>query len=151
MTRGQCKQRKRPSSQFLTSNRSSHHVALKVLTADAFDEKHPTFELDILHQISTPSESRGSEHILRLIDEFKHQGPNGVHVCLIFKAMGPDLAKYRKLFPNVKLPVPIAKTIAKKLLLALSFLHETHHVIHCGWSFNIISTCSLVLLTVSKI
>lgn len=120
-----------------------------MLTANAFDEKHPTFELDILHQISTRLENQGTLHILRLIDEFKHHGPNGVHVCLVFKAMGPDLAKYRQLFPNAKLPVPIVKRITRQLLLALSLLHETHHVIHCGWSTNL--NTLLILLIMPKI
>jgi serine/threonine-protein kinase SRPK3 len=105
---------------------------MKILTADAFDKSYPTLELDILHKISPHSDSQGSEHILRLLDEFSHEGPNGVHICLIFKAMGPDLSRYRKLFPDVKIPVPVAKSITRQLLLALVFLHETNHVIHCG-------------------
>lgn len=112
--------------------RNNRHVAMKILTADAFDKSHPTLELDILHKISPHSESQGPNHILRLLDEFSHKGPNGVHICLIFKAMGPDLSRYRKLFPDVKIPVPVAKSITRQLLLALAFLHEANHVIHCG-------------------
>lgn len=112
-------------------SRNNRHVAMKILTADAFDKSHPTLELDILHKISPHSESQGPNHILRLLDEFSHKGPNGVHICLIFKAMGPDLSRYRKLFPDVKIPVPVAKSITRQLLLALAFLHEANHVIHC--------------------
>jgi serine/threonine-protein kinase SRPK3 len=110
---------------------------MKILTADAFDKSHPTLELDILHKISPQTKSQGSEHILHLLDEFSHESPNGLHICLVFKAMGPDLSMYRKLFPNVKIPVPVAKRITKQLLLALAFLHETNHVIHCGSSINL--------------
>ncbi|KAF1920903.1 serine kinase [Ampelomyces quisqualis] len=111
--------------------RNNRHVAMKILTADAFDTIHSSLELDILHKISRYTKSLGSEHILHLLDEFSHEGPNGVHICLVFKAMGPDLSRYRKLFPDVKIPVPIAKSITKQVLLALAFLHETNHVIHC--------------------
>ena len=105
---------------------------MKVLTADAFDKRHPTLELDMLHKVPSQSGSRSSENILRLLDEFSHEGSNGGHICLIFEAMGPDLSRYRKLFPDVKILVPIAKSIARQLLLALALLHEIHHVIRCG-------------------
>ncbi|KAL9063125.1 MAG: hypothetical protein Q9157_008402 [Trypethelium eluteriae] len=44
--------------------------------------------------------------------------------------MGPDLSKFRTLFPNARIPVPLLKKIVKQLLLALSFLHDTHGIIH---------------------
>lgn len=92
--------------------------------------------MDILHQLSSRLDiHQGSRHILALIDEFKHNGPNGDHVCLIFKAMGPDLAKYRKLFPSVRIPIPVMKKITKQLLPALSFLHDANRVIHTGRLF----------------
>ncbi|UNI24634.1 Non-specific serine/threonine protein kinase [Purpureocillium takamizusanense] len=44
--------------------------------------------------------------------------------------MGPDLTKYRRLFPALRIPPPLLKGIAKQLLLALSFLHDVCRVIH---------------------
>lgn len=69
-------------------------------------------------------------HILGFLDEFRHNGPNGQHVCLVFKAMGPDLGQLINAFPRRRLPIPIAKKIAKDLLSALTFLHDTCGVIH---------------------
>lgn len=114
-------------------SRSKRHVALKFLTADSFGSGHDTFELDILrligrHGISNP----GANHVLRLQDEFKHKGPHGNHVCLIFKAMGPDMAKYRRLFPGSRIPLPLMRKASKQLLLAISHLHDTCRVIHTG-------------------
>jgi serine/threonine-protein kinase SRPK3 len=115
------------------SNRSNSHVALKVITADAFDEQHPSFELDIIRKLSSYRGShQGYKYILGLIDEFRHRGPNGEHVCLVFKPMGPDLDKYRRLFTGARIPVPMMKRMTKQLLQALSFLHDTNHVIHTG-------------------
>lgn len=118
---------------------SKRHVALKILTADTFGQGHDTFELDILRHIRNlkhgPTQP-GSRHVLPLIDEFEHQGPHGKHVCLIFKAMGPDMSLYRRLFPQLMIPAPLIKDIARQLLLALSYLHDTCRVIHTGQSLS---------------
>ncbi|KAI1735516.1 kinase-like protein [Xylaria scruposa] len=108
--------------------RTNQHVALKVLTADSFGGVKDTFELEVLKRIT--SRHAESHHVLGLLDEFRLAGPNGKHVCLVAKAMGPDLSKYRKLFPRRRIPVPIAKKISKQLLDALVFLHESCQVIH---------------------
>ncbi|KAM7186317.1 Serine/threonine-protein kinase [Naviculisporaceae sp. PSN 640] len=110
---------------------TKQHVALKVLTADSFGSKHDTFELDILRHIrglDTPH--LGVSHVLGLLNEFEHRGPNGNHICLVFKPMGPDMTKYRRLFPKARIPLPMVKRIATQLLLALDFLHDKCGVIH---------------------
>ncbi|CRK18647.1 hypothetical protein BN1708_012411, partial [Verticillium longisporum] len=85
---------------------TKRHVALKVLTADSFGHQKDTFELDILKRIKAQHiQHAGKCHILGLLDDFEHHGPNGNHVCLVFKAMGPDLSKYRRLFPHLRIPV----------------------------------------------
>jgi serine/threonine-protein kinase SRPK3 len=108
-------------------------VALKILTADSYGTGHDTFELDILRHIRAKGTSHtGASHILGLLDEFEHRGPHGNHVCLVLKAMGPDMAKYRRLFPKGRIPLATMKTIARQLLLALDFLHRTCSIIHTG-------------------
>ncbi|CRK18125.1 hypothetical protein BN1708_012245 [Verticillium longisporum] len=110
---------------------TKRHVALKVLTADSFGHQKDTFELDILKRIKAQHiQHAGKCHILGLLDDFEHHGPNGNHVCLVFKAMGPDLSKYRRLFPHLRIPVPLVKEISRQLLLALSYLHDECRVIH---------------------
>ncbi|KAF4448913.1 Sterigmatocystin 8-O-methyltransferase [Fusarium austroafricanum] len=42
----------------------------------------------------------GSNHVLGLLDNFEQTGPNGQHACIIFKAMGPDLSRYRSYLPR---------------------------------------------------
>ncbi|KAK3944416.1 kinase-like domain-containing protein [Diplogelasinospora grovesii] len=106
---------------------TKRHVALKVLTADSFGHQKDTFELDILKHIKAQHiQHPGKGHLLGLLDEFEHHGPNGNHVCLVFKAMGPDLSKYRRLFPNIRIPLPLVKEISRQLLLALSYLHDRY-------------------------
>ncbi|EXU97719.1 serine/threonine protein kinase domain protein [Metarhizium robertsii] len=110
---------------------SERHVALKILTADSFGHGNDTFEIDILKRIrSEIASDPGRHHILPLLDNFKHDGPNGNHACLVFPAMGPDMSKYRRLFPNLRIPLPLMKDISRQFLLALSYLHDTCQVIH---------------------
>ncbi|KAK3323099.1 kinase-like domain-containing protein [Cercophora scortea] len=112
------------------------HVAIKVLTAGSLPGKHDhqnTFEVDILRHIAIQVTNRrgpGASHVIGLVDEFQHSGIHGKHVCLVFKAMGPDLSRYRRLFPKFRIPLPIMKDISRQLLLALSYLHQTCRVIH---------------------
>lgn len=116
--------------------RTNQHFALKFLTADSFDGRKDSFELEILKHVTIQAgespKVAGSQHVLGLLDEFRHNGPNGQHVCLVFKAMGPDLSKYRRMFPRLAIPIPIAKRISKQLLIALAFLHDDCRVIHTG-------------------
>ncbi|KIH93550.1 protein kinase domain-containing protein [Sporothrix brasiliensis 5110] len=115
-------------------------VALKILTADTYDGKKDSYELAILDcivnkqkayqgQQENRKDPRG-KHVLGLLDTFKHDGPNGQHVCLVFKAMGPNLSQLRDLFPRRRLPVPMAKNVARDLVTALAFLHDECGVIH---------------------
>jgi serine/threonine-protein kinase SRPK3 len=103
------------------------------LTADAYYGQHDTFEPSILERINNMHKAHlGSAHVLQLLDKFKHEGPHGDHLCLVFKAMGPNLADYRRFFPMRRIPIPALKQITRQLLLALSFLHTTCKIIHTG-------------------
>jgi serine/threonine-protein kinase SRPK3 len=114
-------------------SRNDRHVAIKVSTADSFGAENPTYELDILRELSRgPKDHRGYKYVARLLDVFEHKGPNGNHVCLVFQAGGPDLDHYRMVFQNCRIPITIAKRMTKQLLLALSFLHDAKRVIHTG-------------------
>lgn len=90
----------------------------------------------MLRHVQTRSRARsgaiGSDKILGLLDDFNHAGPNGRHVCLVFKAMGPDTNDFRGLFPKSRISVPVAKKISRDLLQSLVFLHEHCDIIHTG-------------------
>ncbi|KAL2021638.1 hypothetical protein VTK56DRAFT_6991 [Thermocarpiscus australiensis] len=44
--------------------------------------------------------------------------------------MGPDMSRYRRLFPKLRIPLPLMKDISRQLLLAVSYLHDAYRVIH---------------------
>lgn len=128
-----------PTSRLLTRDSANvrpstnRHVALKILTADSYGSTRDTFELSILEHIKAKGFSNpGASHVLGLLDHFRHQGPNGGHVCLVFKAMGPDLVTYRRLFPRRRIPIPLLKQITRRLSLAFAHLHQTCGIIHTG-------------------
>lgn len=118
----------------VTVNSLKRHVALKVLTTDCYGQQQDTFELDILQQLKEKTKiwHSGLNHILPLLGQFQHHGPHGKHLCFVFPAMGPDLKTYRRLFPKLRIPVPLVKQIARKLLLALAYLRDVCLVIHTG-------------------
>lgn len=61
-------------------------VAIKIMTAESCTEQ--SRELSALRS----SQQNGtSEHIVRLLGSFIHQGPNGSHQCLVFELLGPTV------------------------------------------------------------
>lgn len=92
-----------------------------------------TTELQVLRHITQVAPVEGTPHITRVLDEFEHRGPNGVHKCLVFEPMGPsvnsmveELPQFnpRKRWMKVRYPLWMAKSILKQSLQALAFLHE---------------------------
>ena len=102
-------------------------VSIKIMTADATACSH---ELGILNSLARHWH-RGlrSTHIVQLLDDFTHQGPNGTHQCLVFELLGPtldmvtsDYSDYND--PEQRLESDTVLRISEQLLNAISFLHE---------------------------
>jgi serine/threonine protein kinase len=112
------------------------YAALKIMTAGS---STASVELTILDHLSKAgSEDSASQHVTRLLDSFKHEGPNGIHQCLVLETMGASAASLVEELPenNPKLwdvpqryPVPMAKKILIHALRALAFLHR-NDVVH---------------------
>lgn len=115
---------------YLFPLRNSGYVALKILVSDISGS---STELRTLHYITEVAPVEGARHITRLLGEFEHRGPNGVHRCLVFEPMGPGLNTMVEELPHFKLrrrgmkiryPLLMAKSILKQSLQALAFLRE---------------------------
>lgn len=125
----------------LRSNAPLKYVAVKVLMAKNSLPASPCPEIDMARTLAT-STATGSGHILKLLDTFQQDGPNGVHTCLIYEAMAGTVASLVTTFPG-NFPVPgkvfdyrpvryekwMGKRILKHTLLGLEFLHQ-HNVVH---------------------
>lgn len=140
----------RPRPSHRVKNR---HVALKFLTADtSFEMGNTTLERSILKKLNKESNnSPGVNRITKLLHDFTFSGPNGKHSCLVFKPTGPSLSEYRKLFPGLRVPVPIVKNIARQLLQGLAYLHDTCNVVHTGKRLHTLEGIRLLTLADIKL
>ncbi|KAJ5088289.1 hypothetical protein N7456_011905 [Penicillium angulare] len=65
-------------------------VSLKIMTAESSESK----ELQMLEYLKNHSrEELSSNFVVQLLDYFNHEGPNGVHQCLVFELLGPSVVQ----------------------------------------------------------
>ena len=121
--------------QLIEYRRAQRHVALKILRADCYGGSHGIFEREILSRLSSmsgKSSHDGRNYVLPLLDQFKHDGPNGQHVCFVFDVLGHHLLFQTAKYEDGRLPVKVVRSIARQLLLGLDFLHRECGIIHTG-------------------
>ncbi|RDB19263.1 Serine/threonine-protein kinase SKY1 [Hypsizygus marmoreus] len=127
----------------------NRHVALKVVksapryTETALDEikllqrlitsSTPPITPSPAHPHPPPSPAHthpGRSHVISFLDHFRHKGPNGIHVCMVFEVLGENLLGLIKRHQNKGVPMPLVKQIAKQVLLGLDYMHRCCGVIH---------------------
>ncbi|KAL4756004.1 uncharacterized protein BDW70DRAFT_145564 [Aspergillus foveolatus] len=87
-----------------------------------------------LNVLELASRSAYFQYIMRLIDNFKLDGPKGTHCCLVFEILGPSVPGMINMrFSDRRLPGALAKAITKQALLGLDFLHQ-QKIAHGGLS-----------------
>lgn len=127
----------------LITCRLDQWVSLKISTAERTDQSR---ELRSLRKLSELSKgSLRSEHIVQLLDDFLHEGPNGRHQCLVFELLGPtvDVMLYDYYSDGERLDTEDLLKMATQLLQAVAFIHEAGYA-HGGiphfhlfaWEFN---------------
>ena len=129
----------------------NRHVALKVVKSAPRYTETALDEIKLLQRLITsstppakptpqnpnpaPSPSQthpGRSHVISFLDHFKHKGPNGTHVCMVFEVLGENLLGLIKRHQNKGVPMPLVKQIAKQVLLGLDYMHRCCGVIHTG-------------------
>ena len=96
-------------------------------------------EVSIFKCISeaAPTDPR-AKHVMMLLDNFQHSGPNGTHRCFVFEPMGSTAASMVNKLPQNRIksfheraryPKWMAKLILKHALLGLAFLHK-NNIVH---------------------
>jgi len=111
--------------------RSKRHVALKVVRSATQYRETALDEIKLLEKIATANPTHpGRQHIVSLLDHFEHRGPNGIHIYLVFEALGESILSTIKRYQYRGLPVHIVKQITKQVLLGLDYLHRECGVIH---------------------
>lgn len=112
--------------------RSKNWVSLKVLTSDAERTIEAARERDTLVQLRDRNPDHpGHRYIIHLLDSFYHEGPNGQHMCLVYKAMGEPLGIFQNRLADKRLPLLLTKRVSRQLLHALDHIHSCGFV-HTG-------------------
>jgi serine/threonine-protein kinase SRPK3 len=112
-------------------HRMNRHVALKVVKSAPRYTETALDEIKLLQRlISADPTHPGRAHVISFLDHFKHKGPNGVHVCMVFEVLGENLLGLIKRHQQKGVPAHIVKQISKQILLGLDYMHRQCGIIH---------------------
>lgn len=108
---------------------NSIYVALKVQKSARHYTEAAMDEIKILKLIAD-SDSDDKKCVVKLLDHFKHSGPNGQHVCMVFEYLGDNLLTLIKYSDYKGIPLHMVKEICFHILVALDYLHNQLSMIH---------------------
>lgn len=105
------------------------YVALKIQKSAAEFAESARHEIGVLSAIAEgdPSNSRS---IVRLLDSFKHSGPNGQHICLVVEFLGDSLLRLIRYNRYKGLGLNRVREICRSILSGLDYLHREVGIIH---------------------
>eukprot|EP00268_Persea_americana_P021616 TRINITY_DN2154_c2_g4_i1.p1 TRINITY_DN2154_c2_g4~~TRINITY_DN2154_c2_g4_i1.p1 ORF type:complete len:441 (-),score=85.40 TRINITY_DN2154_c2_g4_i1:336-1658(-) len=109
--------------------RSSRFVALKIQKSSAEFAEAALHEIEFLTAVAKGDPSN-SKCVIRLLDHFKHAGPNGQHICLVFEFLGDSLLRLIKYNRYKGIELSKVREICGWILMALEYLHKELHIIH---------------------
>ncbi|KAK1295683.1 Serine/threonine-protein kinase AFC1 [Acorus calamus] len=127
-------QRKLGWGQFSTvwlayDTRSSKFVALKIQKSAAQFAEAALHEIEFLSAIAN-GDPTSSKCVVRLIDHFKHTGPNGQHLCLVVEFLGDSLLRLIKYNRYKGIELNKVREICTSVLSGLDYLHRELGIIH---------------------
>lgn len=107
------------------------HVALKVVKSAARYTETALDEIKLLQRlISSDPNHPGRSHVISFLDHFRHKGPNGNHVCMVFEVLGENLLGLIKRHQTKGVPIGLVRQISKQVILGLDYMHRSCRVIH---------------------
>jgi len=98
-------------------------VALKIVKSAHHYAEAARDEIKIL-QKATSADPDNASCVVRLLDHFELNGPNGLHVCMVFEKVGCNLLTLIRMYKYKGLPLPLVRIIAKQILIGVEFLHR---------------------------
>lgn len=107
----------------------SQYVALKVQKSAQHYTEAAMDEITILQQIAE-GDPDDKKCVVKLLDNFKHSGPNGQHVCMVFEYLGDNLLTLIKYSDYRGMPIHKVKEICFHILVGLDYLHRQLSIIH---------------------
>ena len=115
---------------------SGRCAALKILAAEVSKK---ISEVAILHHLKqrqlNDEGSNGQEFLMEFLDDFKVEGPNGTHQCIVTEVLGPSIgADAEEIYGEERYPIEIAKKLVAQVIRGVAYLHSCG-VVHGGkWS-----------------
>ncbi|KAH8114263.1 kinase-like protein [Phellopilus nigrolimitatus] len=109
----------------------NRHVALKVVKSAPRYTETALDEIKLLQRIISSDPSHpGRRHVISFLDHFRHRGPNGTHVCMVFEVLGENLLGLIRRHQNKGVPMHLVRQIGKQILLGLDYMHRSCGMIH---------------------
>lgn len=109
----------------------NRHVALKVVRSATHYTETAIDEIKLCQKIASADPGHpGHAHVVSLLDQFNHKGPNGTHVCMVFEVLGENLLGLIKRYEHRGIPIAVVKQITRQILLGLDYLHRECGIIH---------------------
>jgi serine/threonine-protein kinase SRPK3 len=104
-------------------------VALKIQKSAPEFAQAALHEIEFLSEI-TKRDPSNCKHTIQLIDHFKHAGPNGQHICLVFEFLGDSLLKLVQYNRYKGIGLGRVREICRSILVGLDYLHGELGIIH---------------------
>jgi len=105
--------------------------ALKVVKSATHYTETAVDEIKLCDKIATVDENHeGRRYCALLLDSFKHRGPNGIHMCMVFEVLGKNLLWLIRKYKHKGIPMPTVKIITRQVLLGLNYMHMVCKIIH---------------------
>lgn len=113
---------------------SGRFAALKILSADV---SMNISEVTILRHLERHDDLEfthdGRKYVIKFFDDFRIEGPNGTHQCIVTEVLGPNMTvDIEDIYSNEQLPIGVAKSLVAKILRGVASLHSKLGVIHGG-------------------
>nr|VDD20385.1 unnamed protein product [Brassica oleracea] len=122
---------------------NSRYVALKIQKSAQHYTEAAMDEIKILKQIAE-GDADDSKCVVKLLDHFKHAGPNGQHVCMVFEYLGDNLLSVIKYSDYRGVPLSMVKELCFHILVGLDYLHRKLSIIHTDINPENILLCSTI-------
>ncbi|MBA0683967.1 hypothetical protein Goari_025585, partial [Gossypium aridum] len=107
----------------------SRYVALKIQKSAQHYTEAAMDEIKILKLIAE-GDREDKKCVVKLLDHFKHSGPNGQHMCMVFEYLGDNLLTLIQYSDYRGVPLHMVKEICRHILVGLDYLHSELSIIH---------------------
>eukprot|EP00729_Bicosta_minor_P003487 gene3487-30245_t len=99
------------------------YAALKIVKSARHYKEAAEDEVKLLRSIrDTDPGSLGRTRAVLLLDDFKHYGPHGTHICMVMEVLGHNLLKLIKQHDYKGIPMDLLRRIIRQCLQALAYM-----------------------------